>query len=318
MIDSAAAEQLSFVWLEITGRCQLSCLHCYAESGPAGDHGVMGRADWRRVIDQAAGLGVSMVQFIGGEPTLHPDLPDLIAHARAAGLEVEVFSNLVHVSDRLWATFVDERVSLACSYYSDDPAQHASITGQARSHARTRTNIIEALRRSIPVRVGVIDLSDGQHVDQALAELQRLGVTSIGRDRLRQVGRGIRDRAASTDQLCGHCADGVLAVSPDGAVWPCVFSRWLPVGNVLDSPLPQILASRELARVRGELRAAIRPTAACRPSCDPTCEPCSPRCSPGCQPNCNPAPCQPKCSPGCSPTCHPTSCEPRGCWPSFN
>ncbi len=63
---------LSFLWLEITGRCGLSCSHCYARSGPSGSHGTMTADDWRSVISQAAGLGVSMVQFIGGEPTLHP------------------------------------------------------------------------------------------------------------------------------------------------------------------------------------------------------------------------------------------------------
>jgi MoaA/NifB/PqqE/SkfB family radical SAM enzyme len=26
--------ELSFVWLEITGKCQLECAHCYADSGP--------------------------------------------------------------------------------------------------------------------------------------------------------------------------------------------------------------------------------------------------------------------------------------------
>lgn len=59
---------LSFVWLEVTGKCQLQCTHCYAESGPSGTHGKMGTADWIRVIDEAADLDVTAVQFIGGEP----------------------------------------------------------------------------------------------------------------------------------------------------------------------------------------------------------------------------------------------------------
>ncbi|MEV0285643.1 radical SAM protein [Kribbella sp. NPDC050820] len=80
---------VSFVWLEITEKCRLQCVHCYAESGPAGSHGVMEPADWIRVIDETAELGVGMVQFIGGEPTLHPALPQLLAHALAAGLKVE-------------------------------------------------------------------------------------------------------------------------------------------------------------------------------------------------------------------------------------
>ncbi|MBP2321212.1 MoaA/NifB/PqqE/SkfB family radical SAM enzyme [Kibdelosporangium banguiense] len=69
--------ELSFVWLEITGKCQLKCEHCYADSGPSGTDGVMTLADWSRVIDQAAGLGTRMVQFIGGEPTLYPGVARL-------------------------------------------------------------------------------------------------------------------------------------------------------------------------------------------------------------------------------------------------
>jgi MoaA/NifB/PqqE/SkfB family radical SAM enzyme len=318
--------EVSFVWLEITGKCQLKCAHCYADSGPAGTQGSMTAADWERVIDQAAGLGVSMVQFIGGEPTMHPDLPELIDHALAAGVEVEVFSNLVHVPTSLWDTFGRPGVRLACSYYSDDPVQHAAVTGRTSSHARTRANIVEALRRSISLRVGVIDLGDGQPVDAAITELEALGVADVGFDRLRQVGRGVREQQPSMEQLCGHCASDVLAVAPDGTVWPCVFSRWLPVGNVLTSSLADILASTPLAEARHQLTThsaaeAADPAGKGEPgvesNCNPHCNPCQPRCEPGCHPQCNPA-CQPNCSPGCSPTCNPTTCSPRACWPPFS
>ncbi|MGW9044685.1 radical SAM protein [Streptomyces lydicus] len=89
-----------FAWLEITGFCNLACRHCYAGSSPQGTHGTMTPADWQRVIDELAALGVRDVQFIGGEPTLHPDLPHFIHHARGRGMRVEVFSNLTHISRR--------------------------------------------------------------------------------------------------------------------------------------------------------------------------------------------------------------------------
>jgi hypothetical protein len=44
---------------------------------------------------------------------------------------------------------------------------------------------------------------------------------------------------------------------PGGQVWPCVFSRWLPIGCVLDAPLADILAGPAVARVRSELTAAF-------------------------------------------------------------
>src|SRR5580658_1101241 len=104
---------VSFLWLELTGRCGLACAHCYASSGPDGTHGTMTEADWRSVIAQAVGVGVSMVQFIGGEPTLHPRFAELLAAAIDARLAVEVYSNLTHVKDSWWDLFACPGVSLA-------------------------------------------------------------------------------------------------------------------------------------------------------------------------------------------------------------
>lgn len=203
-------------------------------------------------------------------------------------------------------------MSLATSFYSDDPAQHAAVTG-GPSYARTRVNIAEAIRRGISLRVGIIDLGDGQRVDAACRELTELGVASVGYDLLRQVGRGVRDRPASVDQLCGN---GVAAISSNGIVWPCVFSRWLPVGNVLEHGLAEILAGPTAERTFNQLAQAFaeRATRACRPSCGPTCEPN--RCTPDCAPACSPAHCHPTCAPSCGPSCTP--CAPSGrCWPSY-
>lgn len=289
-------QPLRFVWLEITGKCQLQCAHCYAASGPDGAHGTMTVRDWRRVIDQATDLGVGMVQFIGGEPTLHPALPELVDHALEAELQVEVFSNLVHVPGKLWETFSRPGVRLATSWYSDDPAEHAIITRRP-SHFRTRAGIAEALHRSIPLRVGIVGVRDGQRTEQARKTLTALGVTDIGYDDLRQVGRGVRDRRPGPEQLCGRCADGVLAVASDGTAWPCVFSRWLPVGNVRQTALSDILTGPEMESATGYLRANFVPVET----------PCVPKM------------CDPQCGPSCSPACRPRGdCRPvGGCVPVY-
>lgn len=139
---NASVPPLRFVWLEITGKCQLACIHCYADSGPEGTHGTMTTEDWRRVISDVADADAALVQFIGGEPTLHPDLSELIDHALTLGLEVEVFSNLVHVPGALWEVFERPGVRLATSWYSDDAEEHAQITKRS-THARTLANITE-------------------------------------------------------------------------------------------------------------------------------------------------------------------------------
>lgn len=294
----------SFVWLEITGKCQLSCSHCYADSGPQGTDGAMTPDDWGSVIDQAAGLGTEMVQFIGGEPTLHRALPDLVGQALGRGLQVEVFSNLVHVPTSLWEVFAQPGVSLATSYYADSADQHESITKGRGSYRRTKANIVEALRRSIPLRVGVIDVRDGQRVEQARAELVALGVNGEVRvDHLRQVGRGVREQQPSLSQLCGHCAQGKIAVSATGDVWPCVFSRWLPVGNVRHDALADILTGPRMVTTTATLREHFSSDS------PEMAKPCDPQCGPNC-------------SPACNPSCWPTGagpCGPKGgCQPNYD
>jgi MoaA/NifB/PqqE/SkfB family radical SAM enzyme len=86
---------------------------------------------------------VRRVQLIGGEPTLHPDSLVLADRALSLGLRVEVYSNLVHVTDSWWALLLREGASLATSYCSDQADEHNAVTGRP-SHARTLANIKKA------------------------------------------------------------------------------------------------------------------------------------------------------------------------------
>ncbi len=101
-----------------------------------------------------------MIQFIGGEPTLHPALPELMDHALDSGLEVEVFTNLVRVTPRMWETFSRPRVRLATSFYADGVDQHEVITGRQGSYARTKANIAETVGQQwggMAVRIRPVD-----------------------------------------------------------------------------------------------------------------------------------------------------------------
>lgn len=81
-----------------------------------------------RSARQAADLGVRHVQFIGGEPTIHPDIAQLVRAARDMGLEVEVYSNLTHIPPHLWDLFTERQVGLATSFYSRHEQAHDVVT----------------------------------------------------------------------------------------------------------------------------------------------------------------------------------------------
>jgi radical SAM protein with 4Fe4S-binding SPASM domain len=78
------------VW-NVTARCNLRCVHCYAEGPVEGNE--LSPAEGRGLIDDLAALGVPVLLFSGGEPLLREDIFDLIAHARRRGLRPSLSSN---------------------------------------------------------------------------------------------------------------------------------------------------------------------------------------------------------------------------------
>lgn len=231
--------------LDLTRRCNLQCTHCYNDSSPLGGHGTMQLDDWHRVVTEAHAYGVTRLQMIGGEPTLHPGLADLTGHAVADGMQVEIYTNLVHVPPATWRLFEQPGVSVATSYYSADPATHDTVTRRP-SHNKTRANIAEAVVRGVDIRVGIVATSGPDHATGAAHDLATLGVLRFGVDQVRPFGRGrvpAQHRLNDTGGLCGRCGVHGAAVGPTGDVSPCVMSTWIVVGNVHDTTLSDLLGA---------------------------------------------------------------------------
>ncbi|MGH3280452.1 MAG: radical SAM protein [Trebonia sp.] len=276
-----------FLELEITGVCNLSCTHCYADSGPRGGHGTMTAEDWEQVIDQAAALGVRTVQFIGGEPVIAPHFGRLVRYALAASLDVNVFSNLARrVTADLWELLASPGVSLSTSWYTADPADHARITGSKTAWAATRANIAGAVRHGIPVRAAIIDgITPGQDAVAAEAVLRAIGVTEIRVRPVQGAGRAASEgRENDPAELCGHCGTGRAAILPDGQLTPCVIGRWMHTGNVKEMPIADILAGQAW---RDALASVPRMADPCPPASDGN------DCPPASQPACGPSYCGP-------------------------
>lgn len=251
---------LRFLWLEIIGRCNLTCSHCYADSGPqVSTPNSLSFDDWVLLLEEAAGLGCRQMQFIGGEPTLHPELDRLICKAEQSGFElIEVFTNATRLSSQLLACFQEHRVNVATSFYSTNPQVHESITRVDGSWERTVEGIQKLIDQNLPLRVGIIETPENAgHAPEAKAFLQSMGARNIQMDTQRGVGRGgliaLGEPTERFDQLCGQCWKGRLCVGPDGEAFPCVFSRATRLGNIRQG-LARILSSSALQQFRQKVR----------------------------------------------------------------
>jgi MoaA/NifB/PqqE/SkfB family radical SAM enzyme len=211
-VSRREAPWLDFLWLEVTEKCNLRCVHCYAESGPQRRlHERMSPKDWEDVLDQAAMLGCRAVQFIGGEPTMYPALPTLIGRARALGFDtVEVYTNGTMFKARVKDALVQHKVNLAFSVYAADSEAHNRVTQQTGSFESTLASIQWALDCGLAVRAGIIEMeANAGHAVRAKEMLRAMGVTRVGIDRARGVGRGAKEHRteAPYGELCEHVGE---------------------------------------------------------------------------------------------------------------
>ncbi len=81
------------VW-NMTKRCNLRCIHCYARAENETYRGnELSTDEGKRLIDDLAEFGVPVILFSGGEPVLRKDLPELIDYAVKKGLRAVISTN---------------------------------------------------------------------------------------------------------------------------------------------------------------------------------------------------------------------------------
>jgi pyrroloquinoline quinone biosynthesis protein E len=76
---------------ELTHRCPLRCPYCSNPLELSRASAELDTASWKRVLGEAAALGVLQVHFSGGEPLARRDLVELVGHAAKVGL----YGNLI-------------------------------------------------------------------------------------------------------------------------------------------------------------------------------------------------------------------------------
>jgi MoaA/NifB/PqqE/SkfB family radical SAM enzyme len=247
--------RLDFLWLELTNRCNLKCVHCYTESSPfTGERDLMTAADYESVMRQAYDLGCRKMQFIGGEPQLNEEFLPLLMKSKDIGFEfVEVFSNLTRLSGDTVSFCAANNVHFATSVYSDVATQHDSITTVRSSHARTVSNLRTLVENGITTRASIIVVDQTRDdVERTKLFLKNLGVSSVRDAQTREFGRGeeVVSQGAQLSGLCGHCWAGKLCVAPDGVAYPCVMARHWAVGNVMESTLAEVVRGQALTHMR--------------------------------------------------------------------
>jgi len=129
------AADLRLVFWETTAACNLACRHCRRlELDATRDE--LTTTEAKAMIDGIAQVGKPILVFSGGEPLMRPDLWELLAHAKAAGLTLALATNGTQVDDAIAARIKAAGVArVSISLDGADAATHDAFRGQAGSFA---------------------------------------------------------------------------------------------------------------------------------------------------------------------------------------
>ena len=247
-----AVDKLRSISLEITSKCNLNCLHCFAnENGDSGDSELEYSAI-NAVLEECSKIGCRIIQFIGGEPLLHPNISNLLDYAYSLGFEkIELFTNGTLLDTEKLKMIKKCGISLAFSIYSDNRAIHDEITRCKGSYDRTIGNIRKAIEEGIRVRAVIIILDyNKETIGSTIDFLKKLGVDSIRIDEVRGYGRGKNiHKALSWRKYCRKCIQDKIYIDSRGRILPCVFTRHIKIGEINEG-IRGIINGRKLEEFR--------------------------------------------------------------------
>jgi radical SAM protein with 4Fe4S-binding SPASM domain len=127
--------------IALTYRCQNRCTFCYASSPERGQEvREMTTDQVKRVLDAIVDdAQVPTVSFTGGEPTLRPDLPGLIAYAKTRRLRTNLITNGLRCGANGYVVKLAEAGldSAQVSLEAADPAVHDDVVGRPGAWRRT-------------------------------------------------------------------------------------------------------------------------------------------------------------------------------------
>jgi len=194
---------------EITYRCPLHCPYC---SNPVAAplceahrgaqrggyrNGELTTEEWKRVIGEAAALGVLQIGFSGGEPLARHDLVELIRQAREAKLYTNLITSGIGLDDDRVRVLRDAGLdSIQLSFQSDESSLADEIAG-ARAHERKLGVAARIREAGIPLSLNfVIHRRNIDRLPQMIDLAEALSAERVELANVQFYGWAFRNRAA--------------------------------------------------------------------------------------------------------------------------
>lgn len=212
-----SADKRPVVAWNITGQCNLKCMHCYASATSKPFDGELTADECCKVLDDLAAFHVPSVLFSGGEPLMRPELLEFAAYARKLGLRTVLSTNGTLIDDAMALRIRDAGFSYVGISLDGTEPTHDKIRGMRGAFAAS-LNAIRSLREA-GVRTGLrftVHAGNRQDLSAVLNLVEKEQIPRICIYHLAYAGRGGRISSFDlTAEKTREVVDGIFAQCED-------------------------------------------------------------------------------------------------------
>ena len=182
---------------EITHRCPLHCVYCSNPLELAAVSSELSTAEWVDIFQQAGELGMLHAHFTGGEPLARPDLTELIAAARSAGLYTNLITSGIGLAETRLQALVEAGLDHIQLSFQDSREDSANWIAGARVHAHKieLSSIIRRHKIAFTVNL-VVHRQNIDHLEEMIAFLEQLAPQRMEIAHAQYYGWALQNRAA--------------------------------------------------------------------------------------------------------------------------
>lgn len=192
-VEMGLSAPVNVTW-EVTYACNLSCIHCLSDSGPA-RRGELTTTQCQSLIDALAAAKVFQLNIGGGEPFVRPDFLDLMDYTHEKGIVTCISTNGTLITEEIAARLDHPLVYIQVSLDGGSPRSNDAIRGQGTYDAVVRA-LAHLKKRKIEVSINTVLTRRSFPELDRLARLAADTGAKFRVSRFRPSGRGKKSWAA--------------------------------------------------------------------------------------------------------------------------
>jgi PqqA peptide cyclase len=182
---------------ELTHRCPLHCVYCSNPIELAAVNSELSTQEWIDIFNQAGKMGMLHAHFTGGEPLARPDLAELLAAARTAGLYTNLITSGIGLNKARLKYLVAAGLDHIQISFQDSREDVANWIAGAKAHAHKIELARQIRQHKIAFTVNlVVHRQNIDHLEEMIDFIEDLGPERMEIAHTQYYGWALKNRAA--------------------------------------------------------------------------------------------------------------------------